>query len=105
MTQIVLVDRIGKEYQTEAIPIIDQSALSGMRSVQATVEGQGAVSAVVIVYGCNDKRYPIEVMRFTLTGSNLVSDFGKDNMPFEYYIVKIQNITGTGAVVSVAASV
>lgn len=105
MTQIVLMNGVGAASRTEPVRILDNTSMSGIRSVQATVAGTGAVSAVVVIYGCNDPRYRVEVMRFTLSGTGVATDIARDNMPFEFYIAEVLSISGTGAAVSVVAGV
>ena len=105
MTQLVLLDGVGAGSRSKPIPIIDNTAASGYRSIQATVTGVGAVSATVVIYGCNDKRYPKEILRFGLAGDTVATDMAKDNMPFEFYIADVETLDGTAANVSVVASV
>lgn len=45
-----------------------------MRVIHAVVKGQGAVGATIRIYGCNDARFPVEVMTFTLSGNGVVTD-------------------------------
>lgn len=74
---------------------------AGMRTIHAVVKGEGAVGATVRIYGCNDSRYPVEILTFTLAGNGTVSDSAKENMPFEYYQAEIIGINGVAARVSV----
>lgn len=75
------------------------------RSVQASVAGTGAVSATVDIFGANDIRFPIKIGTITLTGTGTASDALQDSFPWEYYFANVTAISGTGAAVSVVASV
>lgn len=103
MTQLILAIDATTTGKRPVVPVRDTRRVT-MRSIQASVEGVGAVNAVVKVYGCNDARFPIEVMTITLSGTNTATDASADSFPWEHYIADVVSVSA-GACVSVVASV
>lgn len=91
--------------KSDLTPLRESNYQAGMRNIHAVVKGEGAVSATVRLYGCNDPRYPVEILTFTLSGNGTVSDSAKDNFPFEFYQAEVVAISGVGARVSLIASI
>lgn len=104
MTQVVLMRDQGTTGLGKTVPAVDSSNPSGRRSIQVGVAGTGAVSATVKIYGCNDGRFLVNVMTITVSGTNSATDAAQDDFPWEYYVAEVTAVSGTGALVSVTAS-
>lgn len=102
MTQLILLNDTSVLGKSKALPI---NGHGGMRSIQTSVYGTGAVAASVRIYGANDLRYPVEICTVPLSGNGQFTDVVKDSLPFTYYIAELLSISGTAARVSVVASV
>lgn len=83
----------------------DDQNPSGRRSIQAGILGVGSVSATVQIWGFNDARFPELIATITLSGTNRASESFMDSFPWEFYRADVTAISGTGANVSVAASI
>ena len=78
----------------------DAGETGGIRSVQVGLAGQGALTAVIEVEGCNDGRFPFKIATFTLSGNDSVTDAIELRFPWENFRVKLVSISGTRALAS-----
>lgn len=83
----------------------DTGETGGIRSVQAGLLGTGAVTATIRISGCNDGRFPMSVVDFTLSGTNSATDAAEVSFPWEFFRAEVIAINGTSARASVAMKI
>jgi hypothetical protein len=79
----------------------------GPRSIQATVSGDGAVSATVAIYGSNTDANSGGVLlgTITLSGAGADTDGFASDAPWPYLYADLTAIDGTDAAATVTAGV
>lgn len=82
--------------------VAESFSLPGVKTIQASVDGTGAVTATVLVDVSNDNEHWIlAVATITLSGTTTDSDGFVLDAPWAYVRVRLTAITGTGAEASV----
>lgn len=101
MAQTILLDTnvVGRS-QPFAVP-----GGNPVRSIQVSVAAQSWCGVTVKLYGCNDIRYPVEILTVTINASaNQDTEVVEDNSQFAFYYAEVTAIYGTQARASVVMS-
>lgn len=73
----------------------------GPKTFQAVVEGEGAVSATVLIECSNDDEHWMELGSIALTGTASDTDGFESSAAWAYHRANVTAISGTGAAVTV----
>ncbi len=73
-----------------------------LRTIQATISGNGAVAAVIDVLVSNDNNNWLVMARFTMDGNNADTCGFATEVPCQFARAQLKSISGTGAVVDVS---